>query len=69
MDRFKFAVTYGKMMGYITDEPQETNEALKCIKVAFVNSKGEPVDVNLNRSPLLLSLNTTPHRLDSKFVR
>ena len=52
VDRFKFAVTYGKMMGFITDEPQETDEALKCLKVAFVNSKGEPVDVNLNRSSM-----------------
>ena len=51
VDRFKFAVTYGKMMGFITDEPPETDEALKCLKVVFVNSKGEPVDVKLDRSP------------------
>jgi len=51
VDRFKFAVTYGKMMGFITDEPPATDEALKCLKVVFVNSKGEPVDVDLNRSP------------------
>ena len=51
VDRFKFAVTYGKMMGYITDEPPETDEALKCLKVVFVNSKGEPVDADFMRSP------------------
>ena len=51
VDRFKFAVTYGKMMGFLTDEPPATDEALKCLNVVFVNSKGEPVDVDLNRSP------------------
>ena len=50
VDRFKFAVTYGKMMGFL-DEPPATDEALKCLNVVFVNSKGEPVDVDLNRSP------------------
>ena len=52
VDRFKFAVTYGKMMGFITDEPAEDpDRMLKSLTVVFVNSKGEPVDVNLNRSP------------------
>ena len=51
VDRFKFAVTYGKMMGFITDEPPETDNALKCLNVVFVNSKGEPVDVDFMRSP------------------
>ncbi len=44
VDRFKFAITYGKMMGYITDEPPETEEALKSLTVVFVNSKGERID-------------------------
>ena len=38
-------------MGYITDEPPETDEASKCLKVVFVNSKGEPVDADFMRSP------------------
>lgn len=44
VDRFKFAVTYGKMMGYISDEPPETDNASKSLTVVFVNSKGERVD-------------------------
>ena len=36
-------------MGYITDEPPETDKALKSLTVVFVNSKGERVDVGLNR--------------------
>ena len=48
MDRDKFAVTYGKMMGFINDDPPEKDDALKCLNVVFVNSKGEPVDVNLH---------------------
>ena len=50
VDRFKFAVTYGKMMGFITDEIPEKDDALKCLNVVFVNSKGEPVDVDFMRS-------------------
>jgi hypothetical protein len=45
VDRFKFAVTYGKMMGFISDEPPEDDSnALKSLHVVFVNSKGERVD-------------------------
>lgn len=44
VDRHKFAVTYGKMMGYISDEPSETDHELKSLTIAFVNSKGERVD-------------------------
>ena len=45
VDRFKFAVTYGKMMGYISDEPAaDDNNAPKSLHVVFVNSKGERVD-------------------------
>ena len=51
VDRFKFAVTYGKMMGFITDEPPETDNALKCLKIVFVDSKGDPVDVDFMRRP------------------
>jgi hypothetical protein len=40
VDRHRFGVTYGKMMGYITDEPSETDDASKCLKVVFVNSDG-----------------------------
>lgn len=29
VDRHKYATTYGPMMGYITDEPPETDDAKK----------------------------------------
>ena len=52
VDRFKFEVTYGKMMGFLTDEPPEDpDKARKSLTVVFVNSKGEPVDVDLNPRP------------------
>ena len=52
VDRFKFAVTYGKMRGFLTDEPPEDpDQALKSLTVVFVNSKGELVDVDLNSRP------------------
>ena len=40
----------GKVMGYITDDPPEPEDkALKSLRVVFVNSNGEQVDVDLNR--------------------
>ena len=45
VDRHKFAVTYGKMRGYITKEPPETEDASKSLTIGFVNSKGERVDL------------------------
>ena len=47
IDRHKYATTYGQMMGYISDEPPETDDATKSLTVAFVNSKGERVDPNM----------------------
>jgi hypothetical protein len=51
VDRHKYATTYGQMMGYITDEPPETDDAKKSLTVVFVNFKGERVDVDLNPHP------------------
>jgi len=51
-DRLKFAKAYGREMGYLHDEQLEAeDDALKSLTVIFVNSKGEPVDVNLRESP------------------
>ena len=44
VDRHKYLTTYAKMLGYITDDPPETDDSLKSLTVAFVNSKGERVD-------------------------
>ena len=44
VDRHKYLTTYAKMLGYITDDPPETDDELKSLTIAFVNSKGERVD-------------------------
>ena len=55
VDRFKCAVTYAKMRGFLTDEPPaDPDKALKSLTVVFVNSKGEPVEVDLNPRPTLI---------------
>lgn len=48
IDRHKFAVTYGKMMGFISDDPPPVDASMESLTVVFVNSKGVPVDVNFN---------------------
>lgn len=48
IDRHKYAITYGKMMGFISDDPLPVDSSLKSLTIVFVNSKGRPVDVNFN---------------------
>ena len=71
VDRYKFAVTYGKMMGYITDEPPEDDSnALKSLHVVFLNSKGERVDPKTieHTSPTRM-IERQPEGPGVKFVR
>ena len=61
VDRHKYATTYGKMMG--DDPPENENNALKSFTVVFVNSKGERVDVDLNRPAK--EMRVIEHKLDA----
>ena len=48
VDRYKFAVTYGKMMGYISDEPPEDpKKAHRSLHVTFVSARGNKMDLNV----------------------
>lgn len=68
VDPLKAQEYVGKMMGYIDDDPPESDKSLKSIQIVFVNAAGTNVQVNLAKPPAVVQPHTK-NMAGVKFVR
>lgn len=62
VDPMKANEYYGKVRGFISDDPLPIDSSLKSLTIVFVNSQGRPVDVNFNPQTRQISRVDEPTR-------